>query len=137
MSSSPHAAETRVSGSGNLLLSCSYDFSIRLYKFDGEDWVTHQHIAYDSRWNCVDCGRALRHQRRGGVRNGKWQKAARCMVAWNNVNGLIAVGGGDESIAQYTGHEGDVNCVSWHLKDSTLLATASDDGSIRLLRLQL
>jgi len=32
-------------------------------------------------------------------------------------------------------HPLDVNCVQWHPKDSTLLASAGDDGNIRLWRL--
>jgi WD40 repeat protein len=32
-------------------------------------------------------------------------------------------------------HEGDVNCVRWHPKDSTLLASAGDDGIVKLWRL--
>ncbi|GMT00869.1 hypothetical protein PENTCL1PPCAC_23043 [Pristionchus entomophagus] len=168
----------------DLLISCSYDFSIRFYKFDGEDWVTHQHIddAHDGTvWSAAFDGSGRRlvtvgedrvlqlwtctaTPEEGGVRNGKWQKAARYTVegtrwplysvSWNNVSELIAVGGGDETVrvlrvqgmegeetidemAVYSGHEGDVNCVLWHPKDPTLLASASDDGSIRLLRIQL
>jgi WD40 repeat protein len=34
-----------------------------------------------------------------------------------------------------TAHTADVNCVRWHLTDPTLLASASDDGVIKLWRL--
>jgi WD40 repeat protein len=30
----------------------------------------------------------------------------------------------------------DVNCVAWHPTDPTLLASASDDGVIKIWRLQ-
>ena len=32
-------------------------------------------------------------------------------------------------------HTADVNCVSWHPTDPALLATCSDDASIRVWRL--
>ena len=33
-------------------------------------------------------------------------------------------------------HAGDVNCVRWHPRDAALLASAGDDGAVRLWRLR-
>ena len=33
-------------------------------------------------------------------------------------------------------HAGDVNCVRWHPRDAGLLASAGDDGAVRLWRLR-
>ena len=40
------------------------------------------------------------------------------------------------SIRKLDAHPTDVNCVRWHPKDSNLLASAGDDGCIRLWRYQ-
>lgn len=49
-------------------------------------------------------------------------------------------GGGDgSSWAQLCcapgAHESDVNCVAWHPSDPRLLASAGDDGAVRVWRL--
>lgn len=80
-------------------------------------------------------------------------------VDWSKVNGLIATGSADDSIrlfsedkeAEITGddsspsfriifqkkkaHSSDVNCVQWHPKDPRLLASAGDDGVIKIWNL--
>jgi hypothetical protein len=33
-------------------------------------------------------------------------------------------------------HDSDVNCVAWHPSDPRLLASAGDDGCVRLWRLE-
>ena len=40
------------------------------------------------------------------------------------------------SIRKLDAHPTDVNCVRWHPKDPDLLASAGDDGCIRLWRYQ-
>ena len=41
------------------------------------------------------------------------------------------------SIRRLDAHPTDVNCVRWHPKDPSLLASAGDDGCIRLWRYQM
>ena len=40
------------------------------------------------------------------------------------------------SVKELDAHPTDVNCVRWHPKDPSLLASAGDDGCIRLWRYQ-
>lgn len=67
---------------------------------------------------------------------------------WNKHNGAIASGGADDRIVVHVedggddafvarttvehAHAGDVNCVRWHPKQPGLLASAGDDGHVRL-----
>lgn len=77
-------------------------------------------------------------------------------VHWSKVNGLIASGAGDDCIRIFSAssydapeesqsyelvhkhekaHASDVNCVQWHPKDPRLLASAGDDGVVRIWEL--
>jgi len=52
--------------------------------------------------------------------------------------GGSSAGWGLSEIAVRTdAHAGDVNCVRWHPTDPTLLASAGDDGTVRLWRLMV
>ncbi|KAJ7524171.1 hypothetical protein O6H91_18G080600 [Diphasiastrum complanatum] len=73
-------------------------------------------------------------------------------VHWSRTNGLIATGSADDCIRIFAedptnvassvsfckvlekqkAHEGDVNSVRWHPKDPRLLASAGDDGVIKI-----
>ena len=78
-------------------------------------------------------------------------------VSWSKLNGYIATGSGDNSICIFgpssfndpsdginfdlitrvtSAHDNDVNCVQWNPVDSNLLASASDDETIKLWSLQ-
>ncbi|KAH8935611.1 hypothetical protein BDL97_17G037900 [Sphagnum fallax] len=80
-------------------------------------------------------------------------------VHWSRVNGLIASGAGDDCIRvfdelrdnvstlpgeglsyemvlkQEKAHSTDVNCVRWHPKEPRLLASAGDDGVVKIWEL--
>ena len=43
----------------------------------------------------------------------------------------------DQAIHLEDAHTADVNCVQWHPQDATLLASAGDDGSVKLWRIQV
>ena len=43
----------------------------------------------------------------------------------------------DQAIHMENAHTADVNCVQWHPQDPTLLASAGDDGSIKLWRIRV
>ncbi|CAD6184427.1 unnamed protein product [Caenorhabditis auriculariae] len=77
-------------------------------------------------------------------------------VSWNHVTGLVATAGGDskirifqvagsadderiEPLGVWSGHDGEVNCVAWcpAADKANILASASDDGSVRLLQVEL
>ncbi|VDL67983.1 unnamed protein product, partial [Nippostrongylus brasiliensis] len=112
--------------SEELLVSCSYDYSIVFYKFDGEDWVTQQKIpeahsgtvwcaAFDGEGNqllTVGEDRVVQLWRRTSPLNAavddKWKSVAKFSVedsrlplysvSWHGTTGLIATGGGDGMI---------------------------------------
>jgi len=77
-------------------------------------------------------------------------------VHWSRLNALIASGAGDDCIRifseteesklevspsyemvlkQEKAHQADVNCVQWHPKEQRLLASAGDDGTVKIWEL--
>jgi len=126
------------SASGQRLVSCSDDCSLIVWQhFPGEG---HER---EGCWRNA-CTLSGFHSRT--VFSVDWSKAA---------HGVIASAGADNSIKLFReaadgsttdapsfelagsaedAHRGDVNCVRWHPKESTLLASAGDDGAVRLWR---
>ncbi|CAP27891.2 Protein CBG07981 [Caenorhabditis briggsae] len=111
----------------DLLVSCSYDSSIRFYRYDGEDWVTQQKIdnchvgtvwsaAFDSeghRLVTVGEDHVIQLFVRENIDSKSadqdtWKSVARLeventrwplySVTWNSENDAIATGGGDSKI---------------------------------------
>ncbi|VDK51472.1 unnamed protein product [Gongylonema pulchrum] len=165
--------------SHQLLVSCSYDCSIRFYRFDGEDWITQQSIsdAHQSTvWSADFSGdgnslvtvgadsviKIWRRQETGSeASKSKWVLAITqavstkwpfYAVSWNKVHEMIAVGGGDGKVRFYRMENAaenscleeclsmfkiaaEVNCLSWNPVESSLLAAATDDGEIHVLRI--
>ncbi|VDO57526.1 unnamed protein product [Onchocerca flexuosa] len=75
-------------------------------------------------------------------------------VSWNKLHGIIAVGGGDSEIRFYRLNNSagspvleecsrryklssEINCLTWNPLESRLLASATDDGEIYMLRINL
>nr|CAB3452507.1 unnamed protein product [Digitaria exilis] len=106
----------------DILVSVSYDNSIRVWADDGDD-----------EWHCVQ---TLNEE--------------------NNCEDIIASGGGDDSICLFAeetssmvegssyklilkkekAHDMDINCVQWCPQDPRLLASASDDGTVKFWELK-
>ena len=56
-------------------------------------------------------------------------------AANGHVNGVASAPEVEMLAERVLAHDGDVNCVRWHPLDSTLLASAGDDGTVRIWRL--
>ena len=59
----------------------------------------------------------------------------RTAAANGHANGVAAAPAVELLAERLPAHDGDVNCVRWHPLDSTLLASAGDDGTVRLWHL--
>jgi WD40 repeat protein len=107
---------------GSLIASCSEDQSIRIWK-----------IVNLSSFN-YECIQVLSNAHNRSIYR----------ISWSNQNDCLCSGGGDNRIHIYkesqglwslahfiTAHEGDVNCVSWHPKEPTILS-CSDDGTVKV-----
>lgn len=72
-------------------------------------------------------------------------------VAWNATTNMIATAGGDDTLRIFAknaqnqfalhtsiskAHLTDLNCVRWHPTNANVLATASDDGAIKIWNMQ-
>lgn len=123
------------SSSGEYLVTCSDDKTVRV-------WKNHSHHLLpqveENSWKCVS------------VIQG-YQNRTIYDVSWCKEKNMIASASGDNSIAIYSqdesspqsdlficvdklseAHECDVNSVKWNPKETTLLASSSDDSSIKL-----
>lgn len=119
---------------GNRLASCSDDRTLKIWEKSGSG-------EKDSTWTCVATVAADNHSR------------PIYDVSWNKTNGLLATACGDdfvrvfkevspgpesgdkvsfELVHKIKAHESDVNCVKWHPKLSNYLASAGDDGRVKI-----
>lgn len=126
---------------GDQLVSCSDDKTIKIWKcFDHENDEGVVPAGKDAVWKCL-CTLSGYHTR------------VIYDVDWSHESGLIASCGGDDSIKIFkeeseisvdctqnfalvadvsNAHTQDVNSIKWNPKDSTLLASCSDDNTIKL-----
>ncbi|KAK6009177.1 WD domain, G-beta repeat protein, partial [Ostertagia ostertagi] len=87
--------------SEELLVSCSYDYSIVFYKFDGEDWITQQKIPEAHKgtvWCAAFDSEGHRLVTVGEDHIVQDTRLPLYSVSWHAVTGLIATGGGDGMI---------------------------------------
>jgi len=173
-----------------VLLSASYDDSIKCWAEDGGEWYCASTLSSHSStvW-CIaptpagmhlisasdDCSLAiwkcytkaqrkeLKNDPESSGNSGLWKCVGKLPSAHRKTiytvhcapacarHGRIVSGGGDNSINIYRessrksdeplyeldhrsfgAHEGDINCVQWHPKDGSLLASVGDDGNIKI-----
>ncbi|KAJ8598305.1 hypothetical protein CTAYLR_007544 [Chrysophaeum taylorii] len=146
------------------LASASYDATIKIWEDDGDDWACrgtlegHTSTVWDCRFldsnRLASCG-ADRRVLVWHNNDGAWTVVsrfddlhARPIYSIDATSaGLVATAGGDNALAFLDAetrlllfrvpraHDGDLNCVRFHPKDPTLLATASDDATVLVWRL--
>jgi WD40 repeat protein len=118
--------------SGQRLVSCSDDKTVRIWTSESDQLT---------KWTCT------------ATLSGFHDRPI-YDVSWSMVNGVIAAAGGDDSITlfkedhegdscpkvqnfqitakQADAHANDVNCVQWNPSDGSLLASGSDDGTVKI-----
>uniref|UniRef100_A0A6G1SC74 Probable cytosolic iron-sulfur protein assembly protein Ciao1 n=1 Tax=Aceria tosichella TaxID=561515 RepID=A0A6G1SC74_9ACAR len=117
---------------GQYLVTCSDDKTVRIWKNHAHDKLPE---VEENSWKCISVIQGY-HAR--SIYN----------VSWSKVDNVIASASGDNSLAIYRmdtkentficsdkssqSHDCDVNCVSWHPRQSSLLASGSDDFKIKL-----
>lgn len=173
---------------GELLASCSYDDTIKLWVNDGDEWVCAQTlggsgightstvwgIAFDSQgkrlascgddltvrvWHCGFNGSQPNFKLESTITG--YHERTVYSVDWSQ-SGLLATADGSNCIKvfqqsmHYDGamdpnappaswhlashvrqaHDLDVNCVRWHPSRQHLLASAGDDGTVKIWRVE-
>jgi len=130
---------------GNRLVTCGEDKTLKIWRSyppGNKEGIVCK--GTDPAWRCVSTI--------GGHHN-------RCVydVDWNHLSGLIVTAGGDDAIrvfreceegsrteedgtwqcevTQYSAHEQDVNCVKFNPVDPSLVASASDDGTVKIWKI--
>lgn len=164
--------------SEDLLASASYDNTIKMFREDGDDWVSvstlssHTSTVWDLAWDksgarLASCGedttvkiwQSYPPGNKEGIptqdKEPAWKvvtslsghhSRAVYTVDWGS-SGLLVTGGGDDAIrvfsegeagdwtcehTEYDSHEMDVNCVVWNPVMTNLLASCSDDETVKL-----
>ena len=156
----------------NILVSCSYDDTIKFYKEIDNDWSSyqtlnlHESIVWSIDFNAtgdrlVSCSDDTTIRIWKCDEKDTWSCIATLSgfhsrpiydVSWSPINNLIATASGDNSICifredstyseqyellerQKEAHLCDVNSVHWNNVDSQLLASCSDDGIIKIWKI--
>lgn len=166
----------------NILISCSYDDTAKLFHKEGDDWKCHQTLSSHNStvWSAdfsasgeflVTCSddKTVRvwknhaHDKLPNIQENSWKCVSVIQgyhtrtiydVSWNKITDIIVSASGDNSLVFYAktnepnsdtdqdlfvcidkhsdSHESDINVVAWNPEDSNILATGSDDRSIKI-----
>jgi len=174
--------------SEDLLCSASYDNTLKMFREEGDDWITvatlssHTSTVWDLTWEKCEkpeVGRLASCSEDTSVKiwtvhepgnpqgvptkggQGVWKVAytiaghhsrAVYSIDWSK-QGLLCTGGGEDTIRvfredaasgewvcevqQHESHDMDVNCVTWNPKLENVLASCSDDETVKIWRLEL
>lgn len=162
----------------NILVSCSYDDTVKFFSKEGEDWkcfdtlTSHSSTVWSADFSasgeylstCSD-DKTVRiwknhsHNKLPNVESQSWKCVSVIQgyhsrtiydVSWCKSKDIVASASGDNSIAIYGqiesstdsvftcitklshSHNCDVNSLSWNPKESDLIASGSDDSSIKI-----
>eukprot|EP00271_Cylindrocystis_brebissonii_P018302 TRINITY_DN5118_c0_g1_i1.p1 TRINITY_DN5118_c0_g1~~TRINITY_DN5118_c0_g1_i1.p1 ORF type:complete len:380 (-),score=42.14 TRINITY_DN5118_c0_g1_i1:558-1697(-) len=133
---------------GDRMVSCSGDLTLRVWDTSGQPGSSSSssgETSQSSRWKHL-CTISGYHER------------TIYTVDWSSCNDLIVTGDGSDClrifasaeperesgcegpsfvqlIAKEKAHATDINCVKWHPKDPRLMASACDDGSLKIWKL--
>lgn len=120
---------------GTRLASCSDDKTVKVWKSDDKDF---------SSWKCL-------------ITLSGYHDRSIYDVSWSSITGMLAAASGDDSITVYkdnhdepgdgsslmslvcrktSSHDSDVNTLSWNPVDKSLLASGSDDATVKIWRIK-